>query len=222
MVTENDGEGRLEAFWAPEDESVRRCLDDVGVHYGTELSSLSRDYLRIWERFLAPLRDQAFDLLDIGAGAGASLRTWREWFPFARLIGLEARRLVLDPPIAGCSIVHGSQTDLAVLHHVLRDKRFRLIVDDGSRRADDQVSTFLTVFPWLDAASVYICASLPDGALTWVDESAQRAGAVWFSDLGRALTASGDRPPGDPATLNLILRKATGIFLMRGCAIVTS
>src|SRR5918997_3028829 len=87
-------------------------LDAIGVRHQSELSSLVWDSLRSWERFLAPRRDQAFDLLQIGVGTGASLRTWREWFPAARLVGLDPRRIVLDPAIADCTIVQGTKTDL--------------------------------------------------------------------------------------------------------------
>ena len=65
-------------------EPVPCHLDAIGVRHQSELSSLVWDSLRSWERFLAPRRDQAFDLLQIGVGTGASLRTWREWFPAAR------------------------------------------------------------------------------------------------------------------------------------------
>jgi hypothetical protein len=144
---------------------VQRHLDAIGVRQGTDLSSLGWDYLGAWERFLAPLRDQTFDLLQIGVSTGASLRMWREWFPEARLVGLDPRRIVLDPPIANCTIVHGKQTDLGVWQPLLREYRFRLIVDDGSHHPDDQVQTFLTLFPWLEPDSVYICAGFGDRAI---------------------------------------------------------
>ena len=154
--------GASESVWG--DEPVRCCLDAIGVRHGTELSSLGRDCLAQWERFLEPLREEAIDLLEIGVGSGASLRTWREWFPLARLVGLEARRVMLESSIAGCTIVQGSQTDFEVLRRILLNRRFRLIIDDGSRHVDDQVQTFLTLFPWLEPASVYICATFPDHA----------------------------------------------------------
>lgn len=196
---------------------MRCCLDAIGVRHGTELSSLGRDCLAQWERFLEPLREEAIDLLEIGVGSGASLRTWREWFPLAHLVGLEARRVMLESSIAGCTIVQGSQTDFEVLRRILLNRRFRLIIDDGSRHVDDQVQTFLTLFPWLEPASVYICATFPDHA------GADRSGVSWFTALGHALLdAGGDRPPGDPRLIDHVVRKATGVFLMRGCAIVTS
>jgi hypothetical protein len=49
-------------------EPVQSLLDDIGARHGLELPSLSRDVLRTWERFLAPLRDQSFDPLQIGSG----------------------------------------------------------------------------------------------------------------------------------------------------------
>jgi demethylmacrocin O-methyltransferase len=206
--------------------ALERCyLDVIGVRHGTHLSSLGRNCLGQWQRFLEPLRDRPFDLLEIGVGSGASLRMWREWFPFADLVGLEARRLMFDPPIAGSTIVHGSQTDFFVLQRILRDRRFRLIVDDGSRRPDDQIQTFLTLFPWLEPDSVYICASLPDSAAASGDgEPPDLAGVSWFTELGRALIAdgSGSRPPGATREVDLVLQRATGVFLMRGSAIVTS
>lgn len=206
--------------------ALERCqLDDVGVRHGTALSTLGRGCLGQWQRFLEPLRDESFDLLEIGVGSGASLRTWREWFPLAQLVGLEARRLMVDPPIAGSTIVHGSQTDFSVLKRLLRDRRFRLIVDDGSRRPDDQIQTFLTLFPWLEPDSVYICASFPEIEGAAGDgEQESLAGVSWFTELGRALIAdgSGSRPPGAAREVDLVMQRAKGVFLMRGSAIVTN
>ena len=231
---------------------MQRHLDAIGVRQGTDLSSLGWDHLGAWERFLAPLRDQAFDLLQIGVGTGASLRTWREWLPEARLVGLDPRRIILDPPVAGCAIVHGNQTDLAVQQSLLRDYRFRLIVDDGSHHPDDQVQTFQLLFPWLEPDGVYICAGFSDHAVAPRDQPAQpgehspvpagnsaqpgerstqpedraarRTGSAWFVELGGALTA-GER--GDCRTLeqlmrDFIVRKATGVFLLRDSVVVTS
>ena len=220
-------------------------LDDIGVRHGSELSSLSRDALRTWECFLAPLRGQTFDLLQIGVGTGASLRTWREWFPEARLIGLDARRLVLDSQIADCTIVQGNPTDLGALQPLLREYRFRLIVDDSSHHPDDQVQTFQLLFPWLEPNSLYICAGVGESMTLSMDplvqpvERPERAaglprrqggrperptGLAWFAELGRALTASDlrDHRAWQQPTREFILRKASGVLLLRGSVMVTS
>jgi hypothetical protein len=244
---------------------VQCHLDDIGVRHGSELSSLSRDVLRLWERFLAPLRGQSFDLLQIGVGNGASVRTWREWFPEARLVGLDPRRLVLDPPIAGCTLAQGNPTDLGALQPLLRDFRFRLIVDDGSHHPDDQVLTFQLLFPWLEPDSVYIGVGFDESTILATDQpgqeqprpekakgrstgagdleratrsretpassprrpsrlASQRTGAAWFAELGRALAAN-DLPAQQSLERPLrtfIRHKATGVYLLPGCVVVTS
>lgn len=220
-------------------------LDAIGVGHGSSLSSRHRDSLRNWEHVLAPYRSQSFDLLQLGIGDGASLRTWREAFPEARLVGLDARRLVLDPPIADCILMHGGQTDLAVLKPLLRDYRFRLIIDDGSRHADDQVQTFLTLFPWLEPDSAYICAGLDEAwlpptpqegpavktprtseasMLPCGPEPERHTGPAWFAELGRRLT---ERDYRDGRTLDQAVRewtvqRASGVLLLRGSVVVTS
>jgi hypothetical protein len=267
-VRHHDG---ITEIWS---EPVQRQLDDIGVRHGSELSSLSRDVLRRWEPFLAPLRDQTFDLLQIGVGSGATLRTWREGFPAARLVGLDARRLVLDPPIAGCTMVQGNQTDPGALQPLLRDYRFRLIVDDASHHPDDQVQTFQLLFPWLEPDSVYICAGFDESTILARDQeqpeqqqqqqpepeklkakaggrttggaapepattplqapggvpgrparpASQRSGPAWFAELGRSLAAR-DLPDGrtpEQPMREFIRRKVTGVYLLPGCAVVTS
>ena len=194
-------------------------LDAAGVRHGTELSSLSRDCLRGWAPLLAPFRGRSFDLLEIGVGSGASMRTWREWFPAAQLVGLEARRIHIEPPIPGCVIVQGNQADPATLHRVVKEYTLQVVIDDGSRCADDQIQTFLTLFPWLEPDSVYVCAGLPDGLDA--SESGQTSAAEWFAALGRTLVTTGDGREEAPPGAAAILPRVRGVYLMRGCALVT-
>lgn len=213
---------------------LRSKLDEHGSRHGTELSSLGRDYLRYWQVFLQPLRGEAFDLLEIGVGNGASLRTWREWFPSARLVGLDARRLIVDPPIENCVVLHGSQTDQSTLRQLVRSYRFRVIVDDGSRHAEDKIATFLSLFPWLESDSVYICAGFeqaiplvrPDLELQGGETSTSESslGPAWFANLGLELAAQRPKQPDEPTHLPIdtVLERATGVTLLRDSVVVTS
>jgi hypothetical protein len=171
-------------------------------------------------------------------------------------VGLDARRLVLDPPIAECTIVQGNQTDLGALQPLLRHYRFRLIVDDGSHHPNDQVQTFQLLFPWLEADSVYVCAGFDENTILARDEDQperqqqrtdqakgqskgaapggvprrparlanQRTGPAWFAELGRTLAASDlpDRRALGQPMRRFIRHKATGVYLMPGCVVVTS
>jgi hypothetical protein len=199
-------------------------LDDLGIRHGTDLSSFGRDCLRTWEPLLAPLRAQAFDLLEVGVGAGASLRVWREWFPRARLAGLDARRIALEPPIANCTIVQGQQCDPAVMRRLLQRYRFRVIVDDGSPHVAEKIETFLSLFPWLEPGGVYLCPGPAVGSLM---EPLAHGGApdpAWFADLGLAIASSHqrDRTANISNPVDQARQHAHGVHLFRTSVAVTS
>lgn len=202
----------------PDAEPAGISLDEIGIMHDCELSSLGRDELRRWQWLLSPLREERFDLLDIGCGDGASLRVWRAWFPRARLVGLDVRR-VMVPDVEDCTIVHGCQTDPDLLRALARDSRFRLVIDDGSRHADDKLRTFLTLFPWMEPDGLYLCAGLdPVSAHYPADPvSIEHGGAAtpaWFAGL--ALTLGRDQRSGVPpawSSVEEVRRRARGVLL---------
>ncbi len=213
------GNGGEEPLPPASEDLLFRTLDAVGVRHGAWLSSIGRGCLEVWEPLLTPLRGQQFDLLEIGVGTGASLRTWRDWFPRARLVGVDARRTVLDPPIRDCVLVQGSQTDLATFQPLLREYRFRVIVADGSLHDDDQLQTFAMLFPWLEPDSWYVCAGFDaDGDAVMQDASS------WFAELGQALASPAARKQiiRDNPTLVQIVPRLKGIFFGRGSVVVSS
>lgn len=73
-----------------------KTLDEIGIANGTDKASkFSRtyakphDYLRHMELFLEPLREKEIVLTEIGVGGGESIRTWLEYFPNARVVGID-------------------------------------------------------------------------------------------------------------------------------------
>lgn len=132
-------------------------LDEIGLRFGASKSSLQRDLFRHYERFVSPLRNEEIDLLEIGVGDGASLLTWLEYFPRARVVGLDVRRVRVAGLPARGSIVHGAQDDVVLLVDLLREFRFRVVIDDGSRAGAAQLASFLTLFPALEPGGLYGC-----------------------------------------------------------------
>ena len=68
---------------------MRATLDEIGLKHGTDKASPHHNYLNFYETFMAPLREQPVCLLEIGVYKGASLATWREYFPYARIVGVD-------------------------------------------------------------------------------------------------------------------------------------
>lgn len=91
-------------------------------------------YLPTYEELLAPLRDRAFSLLELGVWTGDSLAMWRDCLPQATIVGVD-----LQPPDLDLGdrvvVARGDQSDGAFLRG-LREAHapdgFDVIIDDAS------------------------------------------------------------------------------------------
>jgi hypothetical protein len=136
-------------------------LDEIGLRHGTDKSSVHHDYLRFYEEFLAPLRNAEVSILEIGVLNGASLRTWEDYFPNARIVGADisqaARRFGSDRII----IELADQSDIEELTGVaVRHGPFDIIVEDGSHMWEHQITSLRTLFPFLRNGGMYIVEDL--------------------------------------------------------------
>jgi Flp pilus assembly protein TadD len=138
-----------------------RDLDVIGSLEGTDKSSFVRwDYLRHYQELFSPWRDQPINFLEIGIGAGPSLRVWRAYFSSATIIGVDNRpecaRFADDRVV----VEIGSQEDPAFLHRVCAKYPPTIAIDDGSHMAHHIVYTLEHVFPALAPGGVYIIEDL--------------------------------------------------------------
>ena len=97
-------------------------LNDIGVKYGADKSSIFHNYLDFYQE---QLPDQSFTgrLLEIGVMDGLSMKMWREYYPNAEIVGID-----IKPDMA--SYMHNS--DWGVPESV------KLITADGTKKADMQ------------------------------------------------------------------------------------
>lgn len=131
-------------------------LDYIGIEEGTDKTSLIGDYLARYERIMTPLKDAAFNFIEIGVLNGASLRTWERFLTRATLVGVD-----IDPKCSTyerdrIKIVVGSQDDPVLLHRLVADYPPLVIIDDGSHRSDHIIFTFERLFPLLLPDGYYI------------------------------------------------------------------
>jgi hypothetical protein len=130
----------------------RTGTDKWGLHY----------YTPHYERHLGHLRDTSFVLLEIGVGGyartgegGGSLKMWKRYFRQAQIVGLDIEdKSFLDRP--RMTTVQGDQTDTATLESLIENFGVPLVViDDGSHRPEDIITTFEFLFPLLPDGAVY-------------------------------------------------------------------
>lgn len=133
-------------------------LDFMGLEYGTDKASNGHDYLRIYEKYLSPMKDEPINFLELGWWDGASMRMWREYFSQAQIIGLDIEP---KPHIPGVSFVHAPQDDRAVAYEVKR--RYGLldvIVDDASHVSPLTIASFRAYWEYLKPGGLYFVEDL--------------------------------------------------------------
>jgi len=127
-------------------------LNDIGLEYQTDKSTITHHYLDNYEKYFSAWRDRPLTLLEIGVAGGASIRMWREYFPNAKVYGIDN-----NPDCAGDGIFIGSQDNLGFLDNVICETGPPdIIIDDGSHHGPKTIETFRHLFPKMAAGGWYV------------------------------------------------------------------
>lgn len=81
-------------------------------------------------------------LLEIGCEKGNSARMWQEILPDVALTALDLFEEYPIPDIPGVEFIKGNQLDHEILYDLRNNRRFDMIIDDGSHNSRDQLVTF--------------------------------------------------------------------------------
>jgi hypothetical protein len=134
------------------------------IEHAGYVSDKWEHYLPIYEAAFAGFiaRGQPVRLLEIGVQNGGSLQIWSKFLPAgSSVIGID-----IDPTCASfavepnISIRIGDASSPNALDRMLSEARFDVIIDDGSHRSEEVVSTFRACFERLDPGGLYIVEDL--------------------------------------------------------------
>jgi 23S rRNA U2552 (ribose-2'-O)-methylase RlmE/FtsJ len=118
----------------------------LAYEYDTDKSQL---YLNNYQRPFKPIADLHICLLELGIAAGCSLLMWRDFFPNAKIVGLDLEPVQIDDPTGRISIYQGDQRDRNLLDHIrteCNEDGFDVIIDDASHVAKMTEITFWHLF----------------------------------------------------------------------------
>lgn len=124
-----------------------RTFEQIGRETRTDKVT-HHAYHRFYPRFLEPLRNETFAMLEIGFRDGASYQLWEEYFPKATIYGVDIAN-------EGKKLPRGEvfQLDQSRDEHlnelVAKLPKCKLIIDDGSHVPAHQLSTFSLLFTQL-------------------------------------------------------------------------
>ena len=136
------------------------------------------NYADVYEAYLQELRDRELTLLEIGLGVtgnnwhsaivhgrntgGASLKMWYDYFPKARIMGMDVNACPeLNNERITTYVGHQGRTDdLDAFLREVGETQFDLIFDDGSHRPDDQQVSLGCLFKALKPGGMYFIEDL--------------------------------------------------------------
>ena len=140
-------------------------LSEIGTRHGCDKFTV-HDYAPIYEMFLAKRRCDNLCLLEIGVGGegydlgGASLKTWYDYFPNAKIVGIDIyAKSELDNDRIITAVC--DQADQHALQNLVAELGpFDVVIDDGSHRAADVVTSLFVLFHGLKPGGLYFLEDL--------------------------------------------------------------
>jgi hypothetical protein len=200
-------------------------LAELGRKYGTD--KVGHGYLTYFDFFFAPFRHQSFDLLEIGVHQGASIGMWHEYFPSARIVGVDIKSITLEDDLPRYVFVQGSQADPALLNTLAQEYRFRLIIDDGSHIWSHQILTFQTLFPHLESGGIYVCEDIHTSygeAAERYSRGAPESPAAYFFRIAQSLVAgkAQESETAEDRLPSTITKRVRSMTFIRHAVIITT
>lgn len=127
-------------------------LTEIGKKYGTDKAT-HHGYTDFYEEILKG-RDIK-KMIEIGILQGASLKMWKEYFPFAFILGLDTQPIAVD----GCLTIKADadrKEQLLQAVNLTGINRYDLIIDDGGHTMRQQQNAIDALWPFLASGGIYI------------------------------------------------------------------
>ena len=144
-------------------------LETLAFAYKTDKSQDDHKYVGLYAMLLDHLREQTTNMTEIGVAAGQSLWMWHEFFPRARIWGIDIKlREEVRKAFRKAAQVHLLQAD-ATLKGTLQalgfaDNSMDVIIDDGLHEAQANEQVLLNFWPSLRCGGFYFIEDIQTGS----------------------------------------------------------
>lgn len=129
-------------------------LDELARKYDTDKGSNGHFYTRHYEKIFGDITHTVESLCEVGIGSGASLRMWQDYFPNARIYGVDQNKM--DDMGGKITCYDIEQTDAQKLKDYLGDKHLDIIVEDASHEQEKTFKTLDALWPLLRSRGWYV------------------------------------------------------------------
>ena len=155
-------------------------LEALARQFDTDKQAGQNEYLALYLEYFKRhgfKRDAPLNILEIGTNKGSSLRMWAEYFPNAKICGLDITRQyelpgMLEHPNIFTSLVDQGDRD-ALFDYALAEEvcgdpdGFDIIIDDGSHEQTHQQVTLGVLFGFLRRGGLFVVEDIITGEPWW-------------------------------------------------------
>lgn len=153
-------------------QTLGPTLAELAIKHGTDKHG-HHDYCRHYQQMFQPFRNEPISLLEIGIGGeekldvgGHSLRMWAEFFPHAKIYGVD----IYDKSFCDTGRIKtfvADQSDSEAMIPIMRGTDPDIFIDDGNHRSPYTIATFGICWPLLKPGGIYVIEDIH--ASYWVD-----------------------------------------------------
>ncbi|WP_278471972.1 glycosyltransferase family 2 protein [Gimesia maris] len=142
----------------------KKSLQHIYKNHEGKVSDKWTLYISEYERLFADFRTVPVRLLEIGIQNGGSLDIWSKYFDtLKKAVGCEINpdsgKLKYENP--NVMVVIGDANEDPTEQEILEQcQSFEIIIDDGSHKSSDIISSFNRYFPYLENNGVYVAEDL--------------------------------------------------------------
>jgi len=139
-----------------------KTLHEIGIKYDSDRSRNligKKTYYEYYSQVFHFHRIKT--ILELGIYYGNGLCCFREHFPDAELIGIDASLKTYNRKLQNVSVYESSQTDGKKLKNILsKHSKLDLVIDDASHEVKKSIESFNIIFPFFNTNGIYIIEDL--------------------------------------------------------------
>lgn len=143
-------------------EEAYHHLNSIALASGADKSSNYHNYTEVYSQYFDPIKDLPFKFLEIGIYRGNSVKLWEDYFPNAELhfIDITYDHVHYFSKRSQYHLV--DQQNRTALQKFAQETggAFDIILDDGGHTMQQQIISFVTLFPHVKKGGMYIIEDL--------------------------------------------------------------
>jgi hypothetical protein len=153
-----------------------KTLDEIAIEFGTDKASKhptikGHNYAVHYDKHFTPIREDVLKVLEVGVGGGESIQTWLEYFPNAKVFGVDIVNstnpwnTVDAPTHERYKFVTGDQSSDVFWKCFVADygSHWDIIIDDGGHLNYQIITTFNSMWNHIRAGGLYCVEDLAVG-----------------------------------------------------------